>query len=67
MDTKDQTVDSILRSIRAEVDEFVSREQSITCPIEYEKQVLSIAMNFGRNLIQGSQGKLPSSRNLKKK
>ena len=66
METK-QLVDSILETVRAEMTQFIEQESDIKCPIEYETRVLEIARTMSRNLILGSQGKLPKSRNSKKK
>jgi len=66
METK-QLVDSILETVRAEMSLFIEQESDIKCPIEYETRVIKIARNLSRNLIIGSQGKLPKSRNGKKK
>ena len=64
---KQQIVDSILETVRSEVLDFVEHESSITCPIEYELRVIEIARTMAKNLILGSQGSLPRSRNSKKK
>ena len=66
METK-QLVDSILETVRVEISQFVEEESQIKCPIEYETRVLEIARTMSRSLIMGSQGKLPKSRNTKKK
>ena len=66
METK-QIVENILETVRAEISEFVEQESSIECPIEYEKRLLSIAQNVAKNLLLGTQGELPKSRNTKKK
>jgi hypothetical protein len=66
METK-QIVDSILENVRAEITAFVENEPKIQCPVEYELKVIEIAKLFSKNLILTSQGKIPGSRNLKKK
>ena len=66
MDTK-ELVDSILETVRTEMTEFVEQESDIECPIEYELRVIEIARTMSRNLVLGAQGKLPKSRNSKKK
>ena len=66
METK-QLVDSILETVRAEISEFVEQESTIQCPIEYELRLLEIARNLAKNLLLGTQGDLPKSRNAKKK
>ena len=60
-------VDSILETVRAEISEFVEQESAIKCPIEYETPLLAIARNVAKNLLLGTQGQLPKSRNSKKK
>lgn len=62
-----QIVDSILETVRLEMMEFVEEESSIKCPIEYELKVLEIARTLARNLVLGTQGVVPKSRNAKKK
>lgn len=66
METK-QIVDSILENVRAEITQFVEKEPTIKCPIEYELKVLELARIFSRTLVLESQGELPKSRNFKKK
>jgi hypothetical protein len=60
-------VESILETVRAEMTEFIEQESSITCPIEYETKIIRIANTMAKNLLIGAQGKLPKSRNAKKK
>ncbi len=67
MDQKQQIVDSILESVRTQIVEFVELEDKIQCPIEYETRVLKMSIAYAQNLIMGSKGKLPLSRNAKKK
>jgi len=62
-----QIVDSILETVKAELQSFVEQESKITSSIEYEERILSMARTFSLGVIQGVQGKLPKSRNLKKK
>lgn len=66
METK-QVVESILETVRKEVTNFVETECQITSSIEYEEKVLEICRQFGRGLIEQSMGKMPKSRNSKKK
>lgn len=66
METK-KLVDSILETVRAEMSVFIEQESTIKCPIEYEMRVMKIARLMSKNLIVGAQGKLPKSRNCKKK
>ena len=62
-----QIAASILESIKKEVEEFVKTESGITDALEYEEKVLALSQKFARELINQSQGKLPKSRNSKKK
>ena len=62
-----QIVESILDAIREEVAEFVSKESEITDSVEYEEKVLALSRKFAKELIGQSQGKMPKSRNSKKK
>ncbi len=57
-------VDSILENVRGEITQFVEKEPTIICPIEYELTVLEITKTFARQLISESQGKIPKSGNL---
>ena len=67
METKEQILESILRNVRTEVSQFLEIESKITCPIEYELKLIEASRNFARTIIEKSQGKIPKSRNLKKK
>jgi hypothetical protein len=67
MDTKDQILDSILRSCRTELSTFLDQESSIKCPVEYELKLIEMSRNFARTVINESQGKIPKSRNKKKR
>jgi hypothetical protein len=67
MDTKDQILDSILRSCRTELITFLDQESSIKCPVEYELKLIEMSRNFARTVINESQGKIPKSRNKKKR
>jgi len=66
METK-QAVDSILEAVREELSHFVETESEITSALDYEKRVFELAMKFARETIDKSQGKMPKSRNLKKR
>lgn len=67
MDSKDQILESILRSVRTEVSTFLDEESGINCPVEYELKLIEVSRNFARTLLEKSQGKIPKSRNTKKK
>lgn len=62
-----QIVDSILESLRQEVSQFVEEESTITDSVEYEERVLELSKKFARGLITQTKGKMPKSRNSKKK
>ncbi len=62
-----QIVESILETVKEEIAQFVEHESEIKCPVAYETRVWEIARTISKNLILGTQGKLPKSRNLKKK
>ena len=62
-----ELVESILKTVKLEMSEFIELESDIQCPIEYETRVAAIARTLAKNLIIGAQGKLPKSRNGKKK
>ena len=66
MKSKEQIVDAILESMRAEVLQFVKQESKITSSVEYEERLLELSKKFARGLISKSQGKIPKSRNSKK-
>ena len=66
METK-QLVDSILEAVREDVTHFIEIEGQIDSSVEYEERILEIARHFCRNLIVQSKGKMPKSRNSKKK
>lgn len=66
MKSKDK-VDAILESLREEVMQFVEEESGIISSTEYEERVLELSKKFAVDLITKSQGKLPKSRNSKKR
>jgi protein-arginine kinase len=60
-------IDRIIESLRLEVSQFVEEESQITEAIEYEERVVELSKKFARNLTLHTQGKMPKSRNSKKK
>ena len=64
---KRQIVDSILEAVREEVTEFVETQDQITSSVEYEERLLDIGRQFTLGLLSISSGKIPKSRNSKKK
>ncbi len=53
--------------MREELTQFVEQESKITSSLEYEERVAELSRKFASGLITNSQGKMPGSRNLKKK
>jgi len=66
METK-QIVDSILETVKQELTKFVEQEGKITSSKEYEFRVNELGRLFSKEVIEGVQGKVPKSRNSKKK
>jgi hypothetical protein len=62
-----QKVATILRMIEQELSEFISSEENIRCPIEYEDKVLALGKQFMLGIMKGDATQLPKSRNSKKK
>jgi hypothetical protein len=67
METREAILESILRSVKAEVSQFLADEPEIKCPIEYEKRLIALSLTFGKSILENTQGQAPKSRNLKKK
>lgn len=57
----------VIASLRSEIDDFVKEESGITDSIAYEERVLELSRKFARSLIAQTRGKMPKSRNSKKK
>ena len=66
METK-KIVDSILEAVREDVTQFVESQDEYTSAIEYEERLLQIGRMFTLGLLTKSAGKVPKSRNSKKK
>ena len=62
-----EIANAILESMREEVTHFVEQESTISSALEYEEWVAELARKFATGLISQSQGKMPRSRNSKKK
>jgi len=60
-------VDSILESVRGELETFVNNESAITSSLEYEERLLELGRRFMFTTLEKSVGKMPKSRNSKKK
>jgi len=67
MESKKELVDSILEAVRQEVTDFVEIQDQIDSSVEYEEKLIQLARKFAQELVKGSSGKLPKSRNSKKK
>lgn len=64
---KQERIDSILRMMRTKLEDYIDEESNITDPIEYENRLLEIGNNFALEVLKTSRGKVPKSRNGKKK
>jgi len=62
-----ELVNAIFESVRSELTDFVSEQSSITSSLEYEERVLALSRQFAQQVISQSMGKMPKSRNSKKK
>ncbi len=60
-------VDSILESVRGELEDFINKESKITSSLEYEDRLLELGRRFMLTTLEKSVGKMPRSRNSKKK
>jgi hypothetical protein len=63
---KRQIIESILKTVRSEVEGWVEEEGKIKDPIEYEGRLLERALRIGKAMMEESGGKLPRDRNAKK-
>lgn len=63
---KKAVVESILRTVRQEVEEWVEEEEKIKDPFEYEKRLLERVLRMGKTMAEESGGKLVKDRNSKK-
>ena len=60
-------MESILKTVRQEVTEWLDEQDSITDPFEYEKNLLERSLRIGRSMLENSTGKISKDRNVKKK
>lgn len=67
MESKKEVIDSILETVRGELEAFVKEESRITSSLEYEERLLQLGRHFMRTTIEKSMGEKPKSRNSKKK
>ena len=63
----EKIISTILRKTEIELREFLSEESKITCPIEYEKRVISLVKDYGMTILQDAKGEQRKSRNSKKR
>ncbi len=64
---KEKLIQSILRNTEKELRLFFREESDIECPVEYEKRLIEMSRNHGLNILSFSRGKVPRSRNSKKR
>lgn len=64
---KQQTKESILKTVEQEVGAWVEEEGQIKDAFEYEKRLLERVLRIGRAMMEESGGKLAKDRNAKKK
>lgn len=64
---KEAIIESILKTVRQEVEQWVEEEGTIKDPFLYEKRLLERSLRMGRAMMEGSGGKLSRDRNAKKK
>ena len=64
---KKAVVESILKTVRQEVEGWVEEEEKIKDPFEYEKRLLERVLRMGQTMVEESGGKLAKDRNAKKK
>lgn len=64
---KQLIMESILKTVRQEVTEWLDEQDSITDPFEYEKNLLERSLRIGRSMLENSTGKISKDRNVKKK
>lgn len=64
---KKMVVESILKTVRQEVEEWVEEEGKIKDAFEYEKKLLERVLRMGKTMMEESGGKPSRDRNTKKK
>lgn len=58
---------AILQGLSEEIDKWLDQEQNITSGYEYETAFIKVVRNMNKIVLEKSLGKLPGSRNSKKK
>lgn len=64
---REKLIQSILSNVEQELRLFFDQESEITCPVEYEKRLIKMGRTHSLDVLSNSRGKLPKSRNSKKK
>ena len=64
---RERLIQSILSNVEQELRLFFDQESNITCPIEYEKRLIKLGRKHSVDVMINSRGKLPKSRNSKKR
>ena len=62
-----QIKEAIMQRLSEEVDQWLDKEASLTSGYEYETAFISVSQRLNRIVLEESLGKLPASRNGKKK
>lgn len=64
---KQARIDSILRMIESQLHTYIDEQEKTTDPIEYEDRLLELGNQVMKDVLRESCGKIPASRNGKKK
>jgi len=64
---KQARIDSILRMIESKLHTYIDEQSETTDPIEYEDRLLELGNQVMLEVLKESRGKVPASRNGKKK
>lgn len=59
--------EAIMQSLSEEIDKWLDKQQNITSGYEYETAFIKAVRNMNKIVLEKSLGKLPGSRNDKKK
>ncbi len=59
-------MESILKTVKKEITEWLDEHDSITDPFEYEKNLSERSLRIGRSMLENSSGKISRDRNVKK-
>jgi len=62
-----EKLESILKTVKTEVEKWIDEEEQITDPIIYESQLLERCLRIGSLMVIGTRGKVAKDRNAKKK